>query len=207
MPRDEKSSNIGPDAGKLLPINRAAVAMTSRTAPDTDPQFMTCPQCGRGCRLADTACPQCGAVFDDLFEVEEGETTFALASQLPRRSPGNQSWPKVGAIPIESVTVVFEFEDESLTLPYAESAIVGRAGSADGAEVYVDLGPLCARETGVSRRHVKILRKGTLIYVVDVGSTNGTWLNGRRLMVNVERLLRNGDELQLGSLKLHVKYS
>lgn len=57
-----------------------------------------------------------------------------------------------------------------------------------------------AAKRGVSRRHMAIRRKGSLIYIVDVGSTNGTYLNGRRLQRNEERILRDGDEIHLSHL-------
>ncbi len=70
-------------------------------------------------------------------------------------------------------------------------------------------GPLIGPEqtiiTGVSRKHMKLTRKNLLVYVTDLGSTNGTLLNGRQIMPFTERILRSGDELQLGQLKLRVK--
>ncbi len=53
-------------------------------------------------------------------------------------------------------------------------------------------------EGGVSRQHARItLRVGDALHIHDLESTNGTFVNGRR----VERhRLRDGDKLQLGSL-------
>ena len=51
----------------------------------------------------------------------------------------------------------------------------------------------------VSRRHVRIESAGTLLRLIDLGSTNGTRVNGRRVS---EHLLRNGDLVELGSTQL-----
>jgi pSer/pThr/pTyr-binding forkhead associated (FHA) protein len=56
----------------------------------------------------------------------------------------------------------------------------------------------------VSRRHVLIIREGNLLKVADLGSTNGTYLNGVRLQQHQPRLLRTGDRLSLGELVLKV---
>ena len=51
-------------------------------------------------------------------------------------------------------------------------------------------------DTEVSRRHAEIRREGDAYTVVDLGSSNGTFVNGER----VERhALANGDRLQVGS--------
>jgi len=92
-------------------------------------------------------------------------------------------------------------------VPVAEVITIGRISDIrDDARPDVDLSLFGAGDKGVSRKHIKIKRKNILVYVADLGSTNGTLLNGRRLIPNAERLLRNGDELQLGRLKLKVKF-
>ena len=51
----------------------------------------------------------------------------------------------------------------------------------------------------ISRRHVRIEPAGTLLRLVDLGSTNGTRVNGRRVQ---EHLLRDGDVVELGGTQL-----
>lgn len=51
----------------------------------------------------------------------------------------------------------------------------------------------------VSRHHVRIEPAGTLLRLIDLGSTNGTRVNGRRIS---EHLLRDGDLIELGSTPL-----
>ena len=49
---------------------------------------------------------------------------------------------------------------------------------------------------GVSRRHARFhIRKGA-VKLEDLGSTNGTWCNGRRVR---EAFLKDGDQLQFGA--------
>jgi pSer/pThr/pTyr-binding forkhead associated (FHA) protein len=51
----------------------------------------------------------------------------------------------------------------------------------------------------VSRRHVTIRRTGEGFEVRDLGSLNGTYVNGERIE---DRALVTGDELQVGRFKL-----
>src|SRR5215470_14137186 len=53
-----------------------------------------------------------------------------------------------------------------------------------------------AADTSVSRRHILIHVEEKTVRVRDLGSENGTLLNGEPL--DGERTLRNGDELELG---------
>lgn len=51
----------------------------------------------------------------------------------------------------------------------------------------------------VSRHHIRVEPAGTLLRIIDLGSTNGTRVNGRRVQ---EHLLRPGDLVELGSTQL-----
>jgi pSer/pThr/pTyr-binding forkhead associated (FHA) protein len=39
---------------------------------------------------------------------------------------------------------------------------------------------------------------------MDLGSANGTYINGKRLAANVEQVLNHGDIVALGKLKMQV---
>lgn len=72
---------------------------------------------------------------------------------------------------------------------------IGRARAAE----------LCLPDPRVSSRHAEIRSDGRDWVVVDLGSTNGTWLNDKRLSPEVPRLLRGGDVIELGHYLLRVE--
>jgi len=75
--------------------------------------------------------------------------------------------------------------------PIAADCVIGRGVQSD----------LRLAEERVSRRHALIHGQGEHEYwLVDLGSSNGTYLNGRRLSQPVR--LRDGDELGLGPCRL-----
>jgi pSer/pThr/pTyr-binding forkhead associated (FHA) protein len=55
----------------------------------------------------------------------------------------------------------------------------------------------------VSNRHCTLWLRGSAAFVQDMGSTNGTMVNGERIAG--ERELRDGDRLQVGPLVFHVR--
>jgi hypothetical protein len=54
-------------------------------------------------------------------------------------------------------------------------------------------------DVNISRKHAEVLREGETFWVVDLGSTNGTLVNGKR--VDRQRL-RDGDRITMGSTEI-----
>jgi pSer/pThr/pTyr-binding forkhead associated (FHA) protein len=75
----------------------------------------------------------------------------------------------------------------------ARGATIGRSRACD---IVVD-------DAGVSRQHAAIRPEGERWLVEDLGSTNGTTLNGASL--GRPRVLSNGDEIELGSTTLRFE--
>jgi pSer/pThr/pTyr-binding forkhead associated (FHA) protein len=69
---------------------------------------------------------------------------------------------------------------------------VGRTDEAD----------VVLRDPEVSRRHARFEGHDGVLYVEDLKSSNGTFLNGRRLREAVE--VRAGDEIDVGTTRLTV---
>lgn len=88
-----------------------------------------------------------------------------------------------------------------------ESMLIGRADHQAGIYPAVDLSAHGAQSNGVSRQHAAIIAKDNRIKVKDLGSVNGTRLNGYALEPNHEYRLRHGDELEIGQIKLQVQFA
>jgi pSer/pThr/pTyr-binding forkhead associated (FHA) protein len=70
----------------------------------------------------------------------------------------------------------------------------------------VDLSPYGGRKKGVSRLHAVIHRSRHTLSLSDLGSSNGTFLNGERLRPQQSRVLRDGDEVRFGELAAKIFY-
>lgn len=88
-----------------------------------------------------------------------------------------------------------------------EAMTIGRSDPQRGVYPDVDLGPHGAQHRGVSRQHAVIIARENRIAVKDLGSVNGTRLNGRVMTPDQEYRLRHGDELEVGELKLQVRFA
>ena len=59
------------------------------------------------------------------------------------------------------------------------------------------------KSSEVSRRHCQFFEKNGMLLVKDLGSSNGTLLNGKK--IEGQRVLEPGDELVIGPVKLRVE--
>jgi CRP-like cAMP-binding protein len=79
---------------------------------------------------------------------------------------------------------------------------VGRVDPVTGLRPDVDLTALDTQRS-VSRRHAKIVRLGSEFEVVeDIGTMNGTFVNGRRIATGNPIRLRDGDKVRFGLVDL-----
>jgi hypothetical protein len=94
---------------------------------------------------------------------------------------------------------------QSVSLSLETPLILGRKGGSDLEEI-LDLTDFNAHPLGVSRHHCLLQRRGTHLTVTDLGSSNGTYLNGTRIPPHSERVVAHGDQLTLGSLHLTISF-
>jgi len=83
--------------------------------------------------------------------------------------------------------------------------ILGRNVEGEASPPDVDLEPYGATKQGISRHHVEISGEGDQLRVTDLGTPNGTFLNGVKLKEREPYPLAHNDRLQLGRMKLDVQ--
>lgn len=64
---------------------------------------------------------------------------------------------------------------------------------------------LCVGSTAISRKHCRLLKRDAAVTAQDLGSRNGTHVNGKKIDAEVE--LKSGDELTVGPLKFQIRIS
>ena len=65
--------------------------------------------------------------------------------------------------------------------------------------------PIALQDPGASHLHAQITAHGETLFLRDLGSRNGTWVNGQQ--VTVPHLLRDGDKLHIGTSDLVFRTS
>jgi pSer/pThr/pTyr-binding forkhead associated (FHA) protein len=68
----------------------------------------------------------------------------------------------------------------------------------------IDLTPYKAYENGVSRLHATIKIDKEAVIVTDLGSANGTRVNGKKVAPHTQQSIQNEDILTLGKFKIQV---
>ena len=89
-------------------------------------------------------------------------------------------------------------------VPLNKAIHMGRLDPASDVFPEIDLTEDNGLEKGVSRRHARILKREGTVVVEDLGSINGTFINGKRLAPYLPEMLNDGDSLQLGRLLIEV---
>ena len=83
--------------------------------------------------------------------------------------------------------------------------VLGRADPMSAFRPDLDYAPYGAMRHGVSRRHALIRPGEQTLYLIDQNSTNGTWVNGQRLMPGREFRLSDNDIIELGALRMVLR--
>jgi pSer/pThr/pTyr-binding forkhead associated (FHA) protein len=96
--------------------------------------------------------------------------------------------------------------EEVINLPDQDEFTIGRFVEGQVITPDVDLNPFNAFDKGVSRIHatIRIDAKKNKIHVIDLGSANGSSVNGYEIPSNSEVPLNHGDVLTLGKFNLTV---
>lgn len=84
--------------------------------------------------------------------------------------------------------------------------VLGRRNQETGYAPTVDLTDVNGQKQGVSRRHATLTRRDSLLLLIDHNSTNGTFLNGKRLAPEQPRVVRDSDMIRLGQLEILIVF-
>lgn len=134
------------------------------------------------------------------LELNEPELLEALLKQQTREM-ANLSLGKA-----REVLLLVENGIRRLELYNETTFLLGRFAKSTPRGKHVDLTPFSAQDRGVSRIHAQLHMDENKLYITDMDSTNGTFVDGVRLMPHQPHLLRQGSQIMLGRLSMQVMY-
>ena len=193
-------------------------ALTS-SAPKSAGQ--TCPKCGHLNRAGILVCEKCGTLligdehaggtkrFEGEKNAAEGAAGGAQPAIMETTELFTSAITSAGSSQFtENMVLRLEIEGAPTPImvhPKFETSL-GRRDPATGTMPDVDLSAYAGYRLGVSRKHAIIRLKNNQLELYDLGSSNGTSINGTRLNPHQSQVLRNGDEVMLGKMMLRVLF-
>ncbi|UZX01204.1 DUF2662 domain-containing protein [Arthrobacter sp. CDRTa11] len=120
------------------------------------------------------------------FEIKSSTENSAAAPGRPSPRPNMPAAPSRAPIRLQPVLDI-DGQRYSLNAP---SIVLGRSSEAD---ILVD-------DTGVSRKHLEIRTQNGVTSAVDMGSTNGSYVNGHKVSGSTE--LTDGSTITMGRTKI-----
>ncbi len=162
-----------------------------------------CPNCKHTNMAGAVFCSECGFPLD----AEDMLTTQTIATGQVKEALGRQkgtAGPPPPVLPDSWMTLHLLDSGQLLPLSDRREFTLGRISEGQPIMPDIDLSPYQAYASGVSRLHAVIKQQGQRVIIMDLGSSNGTYLNGKRLTPNVEHILHHGDVVALGKLKIQV---
>jgi hypothetical protein len=201
----DKEDTVPPSA--MPPVAKPGEAKPAATSSGP-----VCPNCGHRNRPGSLICDNCGT------NLMTGRQPIVGTRDLVRE----QEAQKEGKILDTSETsaiqsagsstftddMVLRIEVEGGTTPmlvYPKLEIIlGRRDPTTGGMPDVDLTAYAGYRMGVSRRHAAIRLQDKHLHLSDLGSSNGTFINGTRLSAHRPYQLRDGDEIRLGQMVMKV---
>jgi len=160
-----------------------------------------CPYCGSENREGVLFCEECGQPFVGQAEAPD---TSRLDSENHETFGERMTWGTARFGEDASVLIRIRDVAEPLVFEPGEETIIGRRDPTALDMPDIDLALYDAAELGVSRRHGMIRRGEDTLTLVDLDSTNGTFLNGQRLIPHQPRVLRDGDEIRMGRFVFNI---
>jgi pSer/pThr/pTyr-binding forkhead associated (FHA) protein len=158
-----------------------------------------CKECHTPYTIGALFCDECGRnLLADKNNILDDDVDFYLHAEAPIGPPAAP-----GAL-ARNIEFVILNSGRRVTLPLAGEIRIGRTDPDRDTNPNLDLSDDDGATLGVSRLHASLQSTENGVILVDLDSTNGTFLHEEGLVAQIPSQLNNGDIFRLGELQVQI---
>jgi hypothetical protein len=171
--------------------------------------MIECLACGHRNEDNEKICAACGTQLYSMAFIDPHATETLTLDRIEVQHMDQPEPVKGSAIFRHGMVLNIHVHDDDriIRIRPNEAILFGRKDPRLRLTPEVDLTDYEGAPKGVSRVHAALRVMDDRIVLVDMRSANGTFHNGERAVPGHPRLLRNGDQIQLGELVLTINFS
>jgi len=168
--------------------------------------YKVCPVCKNKNASEFAVCRHCGAPLNtDSYPTSVTTKNTEIKVNYSEKIDKLDVDEKI--IPTNGIAVYFAGTTKPVEILVEKEFVIGRKVVETGSsETFLDLSDFDGFRMGLSRRHAMVRRAESNYEIIDLSSTNGTWLNDERLVPYTPYSLPSGSQLRLSRIQLFVFY-
>ncbi|MEA5079352.1 MAG: FHA domain-containing protein [Anaerolineaceae bacterium] len=168
--------------------------------------MIICPNCQHKELPGALFCSECGAQLVNVDILNTRSIQRTATDQLDLRADVPETLEKVIAVKNTEPNVSLHIIESGQVLHLKDRKEFTLGRTVEGQPILpdVDLSPFDAFTLGVSRLHAAIRIVNREVVVTDLGSSNGTRVNGQKIVPHVDYPINHGDIIAVGKLKIQV---
>jgi hypothetical protein len=148
-------------------------------------------------------CSNCGASLGFSYKSPTVTNHFSAHEPVPEPQPLEAKPPSTHK---NSAWASLKIIDNGQIIPLESSheLTLGRVSGNQPILPDIDLTPFQAYEGGVSRLHATIRLDSGKVFITDLGSANGTRINGKKMAAHSIQEIADGDMISLGKFRIQL---
>ncbi len=168
--------------------------------------MIICPNCQHKELPGALFCSECGAQLVNVDILNTRSIQRTATDQLDLRTEIPDTLEKTATVKSAEPNVSLHIIESGQVLHLKDRKEFTLGRTVEGQPILpdVDLSPFDAFSLGVSRLHAAIRIVNREVVVTDLGSSNGTRVNGQKIVPHVDYPINHGDIIAVGKLKIQV---
>lgn len=168
--------------------------------------MIDCPNCHHNELSGAYFCSECGTQLTQLDFLQTRFINKLSENSLVSSAAPQASILKKTAVSHKDPSISLHLVDSGKVIHLSDRKDFSLGRAVDGQSILpdIDLTQYDAFAKGVSRMHASLRIVNGEVYASDLGSSNGTRINGQKIMPHIEYSINHGDIIVLGKMRVQV---